>query len=299
MRREPDQLGDLTQAEQALLQDVLAGQGLWPCRKLRPLQGGRTSRVWSVARDSRPSLILKLTRVEDGTRLFSNLPELEWEAMVKLSPRGLAPFPIAIASSDGGATAILSQAAEGIPSPKATETAALLARIHAVPPWPGLPVQAVTAEAILHAGDRMLSHAGGAAWLSRMRPEIPARPVPPVATLVHRDLVPANMAAISGTLVALDWQCPALGDPVEDLVHASSPAMQSLAEHHTTTQSDALVAAYPDCRIRARFAQLEAIYRWRMTCYCFLQHSTGAAGYARALELECAALEQAHSEPTQ
>lgn len=296
---EPDQRGDLRQADRTFLSDVLARFCLPPSTRLHPLQGGRTSRVWQVEQDNGPPLILKVTRAEDGTSLFPNMPELEWAAMVKLSPLGIAPFPVAIDSSACAEKAILTQAAHSTTVSQAAPIAELLARIHAVVPWQGLPIRATDPETVLREGDAMLDEAGNPAWLIRMRPRPVEDPVSISPTLVHRDLVPANTATIAGTLIALDWQCPALGDPVEDLTHASSPAMQSLADHYAPVCAADLVRAYQDQHIQERFRQMEAVYRWRMACYCSLQDSKGANGYARARELECAALEQAYSEPTQ
>ena len=47
--------------------------------------------------------------------------------------------------------------------------------------------------------------------------------------LIHGDTVPNNFIQSVDALVLIDWQCPALGDPVLDLAIFLSPAMQQIA----------------------------------------------------------------------
>lgn len=288
----------LTAEEAAMLGGILADQGLGKIAELRALKGGRTNRVWGLDRRPGPNLVAKLSREADGTELFPNAPNLEWAAMTRLAALGLAPFPVAMRTAHGVGTILLSQRADPVSDLDSAEIARLLARIHETPGWPGLKVLKADPQAVMRQGDAMLQKSGTPGWLSRLRPRPPKSPIELAPRLIHRDLVPANMAKASGRLIALDWQCPALGDPAEDIAHASSPGMQSLTEGLPQVSADRLFAAYPDAQVRARFQQMAPLYRWRMACYCHLQASRGAPKYDKALRLECAALEQAeHQTP--
>ncbi|MDD9718180.1 MULTISPECIES: phosphotransferase family protein [Dinoroseobacter] len=284
---------DLSPKEAKFLREFLSRQGLPGLEALHALHGGRTSRVWKVVSAARTPLIAKLSRQIDSTEMFPNAPDQEWRALIKLCANGVAPAPVAFASNGAVGSVLLLHAADRDAAPDASNLARLLLRIHRIEPWDDLPRLPMTPDAILQDGNAMLRQAGATAWLSGMRPKPPLLPITLDARLIHRDLVPANTAVVDGRHVAIDWQCPSIGDPAEDLAHASSPAMQSLAKGVPRIAARDLVAAYPDRDVRARFRQMEPLYRWRMACYCHLQASRGAAAYEQAVTLECEALEQA------
>jgi hypothetical protein len=273
---------------------LLRGLGIPEPRAVSRAQGGHTSQVWKLTPRSGPELFAKASFPRRGTPLFPNLPSQEWQAMLHLGGSGVAPFPVGkIDLPDGGAL-LVSQAAPRGKDLSASALADLLARIHGTAPWFGLKRQDTTARAIIAHGEDMLGRDKIPKWLLRLKPRITACDPAPLR-LIHRDLVPANVAvATDGHAVALDWQCPALGDPCEDLAHATSPAMQSLTETHPMLGIEDVVEAYPDATIRARFYRVEAAYRWRMACYCLWQVRNGNTLYQAALELECAALDQVY-----
>lgn len=111
--------------------------------------------------------------------------------------------------------------------------------------------------------------------------------------LIHGDPVPGNLLVHDGTLTLIDWQCPQLGDPAEDLALFLSPAMQLLYRGSPLSQEEEVIfiAAYPDRRIVARLQALKPWFHWRMAAYCQWKAEQGGSHDRDAMELELAALQ--------
>jgi aminoglycoside phosphotransferase (APT) family kinase protein len=122
--------------------------------------------------------------------------------------------------------------------------------------------------------------------------DLPAPPdpgVPPPARprLVHGDAVPGNLIATpAGAVVAIDWQCPAAGDPADDLSLFLSPAMQRLYRGAPLSAGERarFLAAYPDRTTVERFLALEPLLAWRIAAHCRWRARRGEADYARVAE---------------
>jgi aminoglycoside phosphotransferase (APT) family kinase protein len=163
----------------------------------------------------------------------------------------------------------------------------------------GLPRAASGGRALLEQAEAMLSGLGGALTeetqrLTHSRPTAPAEEAAPLA-LLHGDPVAANAIRTEGGMVVLvDWQCPALGDPAEDLAVALSPAMQLVYGDGPFAPGErvACLAAYPDPATRARLRVLAPCYHYRMAAYCLWKIGQGDLAYAAGFESELAALEQ-------
>lgn len=276
-----------------VLRDNLASLGLSEGSTLEEAQGGQTSQVWRLSRSVGPDLIVKASHPDCSTPLFPNDPAQEWRAMVFLSARGIAPQPDSFTTLPTGGSLLLSQAVVETEAARAKTLAKLLAQIHASPPWRGLVKINLEPQSVLDQGAAMMSGDSMPKWLEHLKPRI-TEPGRIDLRLIHRDLVPANVVVTQrGKAVALDWQCPALGDPCEDIAHATSPAMQSLSQRHPRIDIEEVAEAYPDPGIRARFFQVEPLYRWRMACYCLWKLRHGEEQYSAALDMECAGLEKA------
>ena len=123
-------------------------------------------------------------------------------------------------------------------------------------------------------------------------PDIPAiRPTP--AVFLHGDLVPANIIAGPGGLTFVDWQCPAIGDPVEDLATFLSPAMQSLYGGRSLGSGDQawFLNAYGNENAALAYHAMKPLFHWRMAAHCLWKAKRGSPDYADAMALELAALE--------
>ena len=109
--------------------------------------------------------------------------------------------------------------------------------------------------------------------------------------LIHGDPVPGNIVVQQNRMVLIDWQCPKLGDPAEDLALFLSPAMQVLYGRHPLSADEvqSFIAAYPKRDVVERLVALQPWYHWRMASYCLWR------GDRKAAELELAALGQSRS----
>lgn len=123
-------------------------------------------------------------------------------------------------------------------------------------------------------------------------PDTPAVPPGGPAVPIHRDPVPGNVIVGADGLRLIDWQCPALGDPAEDLAVFLSPAMQQLYRGAPLAEDEvrAFLNAYPDHAVVARWSALRPWFGRRMAAYCLWQAARGAADYGHAAGLELAAL---------
>lgn len=242
------------------------------------LAGGRTNRLWrSGAR------VAKLFTHGTATPLFGNDPGVEWIALNALGPRGLAPVPLGLYQTDAGACLVYSHVA-GQAGQTAPGTAArLLHRLHSYGPIDGFPTVA-TGAAVLAEGQRMFAEAGVQPSPMPAAPLPPDRPVP-----IHRDPVAQNIIACQAGAVLVDWQCPGMGDPVEDLAHFLSPAMQVL--YGTTGPAADFLSVYPDQTVVARYRIAGAAFHWRMAGYCAWQVARGVQDYRSALEAEMTLLD--------
>ena len=88
--------------------------------------------------------------------------------------------------------------------------------------------------------------------------------------LVHTDCGPGNVIGGSGGYKLIDWQCPGLGDPVEDLAAATSPGGQILYGRAPLGKADVdeLLASYADHDVVDRFQWKAPLYAARFAAYC-------------------------------
>lgn len=266
----PDLPSLLHPARKALLAlDAKLGDAPW-----RPLAGGRSNRLWRVG-----GYVVKLHDAGAVSPLFPNDAGAEARALSLFAPMGLSPE-----LADAGADWVIYAHVDGkVWSGDPAPVALLLHRLH---------------HATVPQGSFRALPNGSAALLDQARrmatdldlPPPPADPdLPPVEPRpVHADAVAGNVILGPSGARLIDWQCPGLGDPAEDLATFLSPAMQWLYTGRTLTdaQREAFLLAYPDRETVARFLALEPLFRWRMAAHCAWKARRGDADYARALRLE-------------
>ncbi|MGD9865221.1 MAG: phosphotransferase family protein, partial [Pseudodonghicola sp.] len=170
--------------------------------------------------------------------------------------------------------------------------ARLLAKVHRRPPPAELPAGPDGGADLLRQTRALLALCPqGAAELAALQP---AGAVPPAAArrLIHGDPVPGNIVMRGARAALIDWQCPAAGDPAEDLALFASPAMQLVYRGAplSAAELEVFLAAYPDRAVVRRYLSLRPWFHWRMAAYCLLQAGRGHAAYAQGLALERAAL---------
>ena len=261
-----------------MLRALLAQDAGLPTGRLRPLSGGRTNRVWRAG-----DRVVKHYRAEAATPLFPNDSDAEVRALRLFAPQRLAPALRAVAGEwlviDHVPAPVWGGPSNQDPAP----VAQMLGRLHGL-----------TAD-----GFRPLPNGSDALGLDALRvargtamPPLPTVPtLPPVTPRpVHADAVPGNILTPATGALLIDWQCPGLGDPAEDLATFLSPAMQWLYTGRTLTsdQRSRFLDAYPDRATVQRFLALEPLYAWRIKAHCLHRAALGDADYAQAALQEMA-----------
>lgn len=118
--------------------------------------------------------------------------------------------------------------------------------------------------------------------------------------LLHGDPVPGNLILSPDGPVLIDWQCPATGDPTEDLAIFLSPAMQMFYRGRPLSADEAatFLGAYGDAATVARYRALAPWHHWRMAAYCLWRMARGGGdsrAEAAAFDAELAAMREAVS----
>jgi hypothetical protein len=261
--------GEETTAETALTR--LGAEGLpW-----HALNGGRCNRLWRIG-----SYVLKRYDDTAASPMFPNDPRAEARALSLLGPMGLAPN-LRAAGSDWVIYDHI-PAANWSPQANPAPLARMLHRLH------GTPLPKEIFRLLPNGSSALLAHA--ASFAPQGLPAPPADPgLPPLpAVPVHSDVVLGNILATGQGPLLIDWQCPGLGDPSEDLATLLSPAMMWLYTGQIAPSGwgDALLRAYPDPEIVGRTRMLLPHYRWRMMAHCAWKAARGAVDYAEALRIE-------------
>lgn len=264
-----------------------AAQGEWVA-----LFGGRTNSAWHVTgKDVDQSAVLKHYRAPARNPLFPNDPKAEAALLDHLATSKIAPQLIAHFTTELG-TCNLYQAIPGAPwSSGVADVANLIQRLHAIEPPKGLRASPNGSDAILAHADKIVSMCHSTAALRGLRPKGTVAPADQLA-LLHCDIVPGNLIQNDNGLHLIDWQCPAIGDAVEDLAVFLSPAMQMLYRGDALPQSD--VNQFLDTQEKAqaiRHRMLAPFYHYRMAAYCLWQSQNDRPDYAEGYAAECAALQ--------
>lgn len=241
------------------------------------LTGGRTNRLWRVG-----DVVVKAFDPLAASPLFPNDPGAEARALGAFGPAGLAPR---LCGSGEGWLAyahVEGQIWRGEPA----AVARLLFRLHQ------------------HSGEGFRSLPSGAAALraqglamsaecraSLPPPEVGDCPGAAQPRLLHGDAVAGNIIEGPSGLTLIDWQCPARGDPCEDIATFLSPAMQWLYRGRPLSRDEIarFLAAYPDPAATDRYNRLLPLFRWRMALHCQWKAERGAPDYAEARRLELGA----------
>ncbi len=239
--------------------------GLGPFKRL---PGGRTNLVWSAG-----ELVIKLYRALDENPLFSNSPDLEWTALNALKGEGIAPEPIKRMTISLGEIVIYRYIEGNTGFADVGDAAELLGRLHTVLPPEGLPVSDGTELGKNHPKRLNLKENK--------------------YVFLHRDPVFSNLINGPSGLMLVDWQCPALGDPVEDLAHFLSPAMNVLYRGKPlgSRELERFLSAYPSKKTVKNYRLYGWLFHQRLVEYCTWRVTRGHTDYASAKAAEMQLLE--------
>jgi thiamine kinase len=278
-------------------------QGLATDRNLRSdaLTGGYLNQVFRL-RGAGIDWVVKRFLPETELALFPNLPDAEHRAMQCANTLGLAPEPIAFFDQPDAQVLVYRFVEGAMWRDGVADVGRLLRRLREADPS-GFRAVPMTPEDILEEGDAFLPKLAPAhrARLLKTRPmSIEIDSLQPV--LLHTDIGPGNIivAKDTGRLVVIDWQCPAAGDPVQDVIAFLSPAFQILysCPPLSAKQEADFFTAYDDSALAARYAAMRPFYDWRMAGYCAMRtdkyattRPNASQRYARATEALLARLE--------
>lgn len=261
-----------------------------------PLRGGWWNAVARVRGDGF-DWVAKVYAEGPGPLLFPMLPEDEVRALITLGGAGVAPdFVDFLPRIDAEDPAVLLYRwVDGGPWTDGVEDVAGLFRAQHAVPAGGFRSVPTSAAGIVAQAAPLLA-AADPADADRLRAVAPREAVPSAQrrALIHTDAGPANLIVGAAGTRLIDWQCPALGDPAEDLFSFLSPAFQVLSEREPLVprERDAFLDAYGDGAVAARLEALWPALTYRMAAYCAQRRvelaETDPAGsdrYARALDL--------------
>ena len=266
------------------------------------LAGGRTNFAWYVkAQGQATGMVVKLFAKEAGNPLFPNDATAEALILRHLEGRDLAPQLLNFCETELGPCLIYRHLDGKSWTDDTAGPARLLAELHAVSPPGTLRIAPDGTDQLTEQTHNIM-----AACPPDDADQITSRcPAPHCATvapsgdrvLLHGDPVTGNLIVCADGHRLIDWQCPAQGDPCEDIALFLSPAMQ--VTYRGTPLSDAECAAfltfYANPAISKRYRALAPWYHWRMAAYCLWKKSRGDAVAATALALELGALDAAIS----
>jgi aminoglycoside phosphotransferase (APT) family kinase protein len=274
-----------------LIQRLLADRLIADGQEWAPLTGGQTNQLWRVG----DAVVKRFAPGDDNPR-FPNDPAQEVAVLQHLHGAGVAQTLRGRLRHAGQVFLVFAHLDGSRWQSDAAQVARLLRRVHVIPPLPEMRAQPGGSAAIETQVQDILPQlpAPMAKRLSDARPV--SAEVPPSAkrALLHGDPVPGNILVTPDGLRLIDWQCPAVGDPVEDLALFLSPAMQLIYRGAplTRAEGDAFTAAYADPQVQDRLNAMQPWHHWAMAAYCAWKAARGAQRYAQAMELELAALEQ-------
>ncbi|WP_299421442.1 phosphotransferase [uncultured Shimia sp.] len=258
-----------------------------------PLFGGRTNTAWHGVCTHHGDIVLKLYAGPARNPLFPNDPEAEAKLLQHLQPTGLAPAFLAGFETDLGVCNIYAHVPGSTWQEGVQSVAALMRKLHGLTAPKGLRRVADGSAALIA---QTLQIVGRCEKIPQFLSDLPEEEVPPCgqAALLHSDIVPGNLIQSEGGLHLIDWQCPAVGDPCEDIAVFLSPAMQHLYRQSPLLETDIrdFLAAYGQDAVVARYRQLAPFYHARMAAYCLWQVENDRLAYADGLQLEVTALQR-------
>ena len=297
---------------------VLEAHGTLPVQpkdalSLELLTGGFWNRVYRLRSKENASLdwVVKQFVQVPVNPMFPILPTAEHAALQFLQDQECAPKPIAfIADSPAGSLLVYAYVQGSSWNGDLEAAAILLARVQSIPidafamdAFRKLPTDAIAlqnhAQAMLQVHQSVLSDS-----VHELRPPVSTQPAHPHrrGVLVHTDCGPGNMVSSPQGLRLIDWQCPGIGDGLQDVVTFLSPAMQVLYGYPvlTAAQEQQFLGAYfaalderpKDAqKTRARLHSVRSSHHYRFAAYCAMRTQDTATSDERTSRLYGVALQ--------
>ena len=287
--------------------DGILHEGPSDTLSLELLTGGFWNRVYRLRskEDTAMDWVVKQFVQVPVNPLFPILPNAEYAALQFLEEQACAPKPIAfIADSPVGSLLVYGYVQGSSWNGDLVAAATLLARVQRIPidafathAFRKLPTE--SPELLDHADAMLQRHPGAFSDSVReLRPLVSTEPIHPRhrEVLVHSDCGPGNMVSSPDGLRLIDWQCPGLGDELQDVVTFLSPAMQVLYGYPVLTDSQeqqfldvyfsALGQTPSDSQeTHARLHRIRSSHHYRFAGYCAMRAQDTAASEQKTSRL--------------
>jgi thiamine kinase-like enzyme len=262
------------------VQKIISSQTVW-----YPQTGGRTNLVWRLV--GKKDLICKLYLETKTNPLFNNTPEMEYKCLLWLDGSDIAPKPYKYLKTPFGEVLLYSYIKGHTWSHDVGIVFELLARIrkHKLPK--GLRILSPLPADIKQTGLEIINKLNSyhKNKLNKICPDVSIPEIEPV--LLHTDVVSGNLILGDEGLRLIDWQCPAIGDPIVDIMMFLSPGMHEIygsGKLSVKDQEDFLMSLTP--KLRSRYNIIGSLYHWRLAAYCFWKAEQGFIEYEKAALLE-------------
>ena len=257
-------------------QGVISNHILWHTQT-----GGRTNKVWRFVGEE--DYICKLYLETGNNPLFNNTPEEEYKCLLWLEGSDIAPKPYKFLKTPFGKVLLYNYIKGETWSHDVETVSELLTRIRKHKYPKGLRILSGCPSDIKQTGIEIINklNRDHKNKLNKTCPDVSTPDIEPV--LLHTDVVPGNLILSKEGLRLIDWQCPAIGDPIVDIMMFLSPAMHdiygfgklSMKDHETF-----LMNLTP--KLRSRYNILGPLYHWRLAAYCFWKAEQGFVEYENA-----------------
>ncbi|MDC1411962.1 phosphotransferase [Amylibacter sp.] len=263
-----------------ILQGILSNQTVW-----YPQTGGRTNKVWRLKGEK--DLICKLYLDTATNPLFDNTPEAEYLSLLRLDGSDIAPKPYKYLKTPLGEVLMYNYIKGETWCHGVDSVSELLTRVRKHKYPKGLRILSALPLHVKQTGLEIINKLNNfhKNKLNMICPDVSISDIEPV--LLHTDVVPGNLILGNEGLRLIDWQCPAIGDPIVDIMMFLSPGMHEIyatgklsAKDHETF----LMNLTP--KLRSRYNILGPLYHWRLAAYCFWKAEQGFVEYENAALVE-------------
>jgi thiamine kinase len=259
-----------------LLKGLIASQTLW-----YPQAGGRTNKVWRITGEK--DLICKLYLESKTNPLFNNIPEAEYRCLLWLNGSGIAPKPYEYLKTPFGKVLMYYYIKGETWSHDVGAVSELLNRIRKHKYPKRLRILPSSPSDIKQTGLEIINKLNihHKNKLNKICPDVSISDIEPV--LLHTDTVPGNLIFGDIGLQLIDWQCPAIGDPIVDIMMFLSPGMHEIYRSGKLSMKDHevfLMSLTSD--LRNRYLAIGPLYHWRLAAYCFWKAEQGFIEYESA-----------------
>jgi Ser/Thr protein kinase RdoA (MazF antagonist) len=301
-----------------ILFGVLQAHGLLPegsadALSLELLTGGFWNRVYRLRSKKNASLdwVVKQFVQVPVNPLFPILPIAEHAALQFLQDHECAPTPVTFIATSPAGSLLIYEYVEGSSWNGDLEAAAtLLARVQriAVNVFAKNAFRKLLTDAFAlqeHAEGMLQRHQSAMSDSVReLRPMVSTQSSLPKLreVLVHTDCGPGNMVSGPQGLRLIDWQCPGIGDGLQDVVTFLSPAMQVLYGYPVLApaQEQQFLSAYFSAldehpsdaqETLARLHRVRSSHHYRFAAYCAMRAQDTAASDEKTSRLYGVALQ--------